>query len=125
MHALNCPPGDAMPGPLSGGQKRRVALCRLLVSKPDLLMLDEQQHAERALPAVLQLTALAVRRTRGEPLSLLLWPLPGLRRGLETGPKSPTPRPANPGADQPSRRLFGAVARELLGAVRGRGPLQP
>jgi len=41
MHALNCPPGDAMPGPLSGGQKRRVALCRLLVSKPDLMMLDE------------------------------------------------------------------------------------
>ena len=39
MHALNCPPGDAMPGPLSGGQKRRVALCRLLVSKPDLMTL--------------------------------------------------------------------------------------
>jgi len=41
MDALRCPPGDAKIGPLSGGEKRRVALCRLLIEKPDVLLLDE------------------------------------------------------------------------------------
>jgi sulfate-transporting ATPase len=39
--ALRLPPWDATIGPLSGGEKRRVALCRLLLSKPDILLLDE------------------------------------------------------------------------------------
>jgi ATP-binding cassette ChvD family protein len=41
MDALRCPPGDADVEKLSGGERRRVALCRLLLSKPDILMLDE------------------------------------------------------------------------------------
>ncbi len=39
--ALRLPPWDAKIGPLSGGEKRRVALCKLLLSKPDMLLLDE------------------------------------------------------------------------------------
>jgi sulfate-transporting ATPase len=41
MDALRCPPGDADVEKLSGGERRRVALCRLLLGRPDLLLLDE------------------------------------------------------------------------------------
>ena len=41
MDALRCPPADANVTKLSGGERRRVALCRLLLSKPDILLLDE------------------------------------------------------------------------------------
>jgi len=41
MDALRCPPADAAVEQLSGGEKRRIALCRLLLQKPDLLLLDE------------------------------------------------------------------------------------
>jgi ATP-binding cassette ChvD family protein len=41
MDALRCPPGDADVRVLSGGERRRVALCKLLLQKPDLLLLDE------------------------------------------------------------------------------------
>lgn len=41
MDALRCPPGDALVSVISGGEKRRVALCRLLLQNPDILLLDE------------------------------------------------------------------------------------
>ena len=41
MNALRCPPGDASVKVISGGERRRVALCRLLLQKPDILLLDE------------------------------------------------------------------------------------
>ena len=41
MDALRCPPGDADVTKISGGERRRVALCRLLLQKPDMLLLDE------------------------------------------------------------------------------------
>ena len=41
MDALRCPPDEFEVTRLSGGERRRVALCRLLLSKPDMLLLDE------------------------------------------------------------------------------------
>ncbi|MBY6154230.1 energy-dependent translational throttle protein EttA [Vannielia litorea] len=41
MEALRCPPDEAMPENLSGGERRRVALCKLLLEAPDMLLLDE------------------------------------------------------------------------------------
>ena len=55
MDALRCPPGDAAVASLSGGERRRVALCRLLLQRPDLLLLDEPtNHLDAELVAWLQ-----------------------------------------------------------------------
>ncbi|MEN0103697.1 MAG: ATP-binding cassette domain-containing protein, partial [Curtobacterium sp.] len=69
MAALQCPPGDELVTHLSGGEKRRVALCKLLLQKPDLLLLDEptnhldaesvlwlEQHLQQYHGAVLAVT---------------------------------------------------------------------
>ncbi len=56
MDALRCPPGDWAVDKLSGGEKRRVALCRLLLSKPDMLLLDEPtNHLDAESVAWLQI----------------------------------------------------------------------
>ncbi len=69
MDALRCPPADAEVGNLSGGERRRVALCKLLLQQPDLLLLDEptnhldaesvqwlEQHLEKYPGTVLAVT---------------------------------------------------------------------
>ena len=55
MDALRCPPGEAEVATLSGGERRRVALCRLLLSQPDMLLLDEPtNHLDAELVAWLE-----------------------------------------------------------------------
>ena len=64
MEALRCPPDDAMPEHLSGGELRRVALCKLLLEAPDMLLLDEPtNHLDAETIAWLQNHLIAYKGT--------------------------------------------------------------
>ena len=74
MDALRCPDGDALVEHLSGGERRRIALCRLLLQKPDILLLDEPtnhldaesvQWLEQHLPQAYGHLASKERRFKG------------------------------------------------------------
>ena len=64
LEALRCPPDDASVDPLSGGEKRRVALCKLLLEAPDMLLLDEPtNHLDAETIAWLQNHLIAYKGT--------------------------------------------------------------
>ena len=70
MDALRCPPGDADVTKISGGERRRVALCKLLLEKPDMLLLDEPtNHLDAESIAWMQhfLRDLSRHRRHGHP----------------------------------------------------------
>ncbi len=115
MDALRCPPGDARVDHLSGGECRRVALCRLLLSKPDILLLDEptnhldaetvgwlEQHLQRYAG-----TIIAVTHDRYFLDNVAGWILE-----LDRGKGIPYKGNYSSWLDQKEKRLAGEASRE-------------
>ncbi len=106
MAVMNLPPGDADVTKLSGGERRRVALCQLLIRQPDLLLLDEPTNHFDAESRFLAGTApCAVHRDRGRGDARSI--LPGQRRPVDFGNRS---RPGDPVRGQ-LHRLVGSPSK--------------